>query len=181
MNAPEQALPNAPATPDQLAALYLRHRDTPCPACGYNRRDGATAACPECGEAIPIGPTKWSMALDTDRKSAIKAGWFLLILQLGLWCNGTVMAWERIGLIRMDAFPKSRINYLVLALHTPSVVLLPIAVWYTCKIIRNNSKMRHLRQTERAGLFSQSLAYTTLGAGPWLIFFTVWWISASRS
>lgn len=34
---------------DELAALYLRNRDTPCPGCGYNRRDGHTRACPECG------------------------------------------------------------------------------------------------------------------------------------
>lgn len=45
-----------PATPDELAATYLRARDVPCPGCGYNRRDGATAACPECGRFIRIAP-----------------------------------------------------------------------------------------------------------------------------
>lgn len=43
------------ATPDELAAFYLRGRDAPCPGCGYNRRDATAAACPECGLTIPIG------------------------------------------------------------------------------------------------------------------------------
>ena len=40
--------PEVTATPDELAAVYLRARDVPCPGCGYNRRGGAVAACPEC-------------------------------------------------------------------------------------------------------------------------------------
>jgi hypothetical protein len=43
---------STPATLDELATLYLRARDTPCPKCDYNRRDGTTAACPECGTDI---------------------------------------------------------------------------------------------------------------------------------
>lgn len=45
---------NAPASDDQLAALYLRGRDTPCPSCNYNRRDGTTSRCPECGTAFVL-------------------------------------------------------------------------------------------------------------------------------
>lgn len=46
--------PTHPATPDELAAVYLRARDIPCPGCGYNRRDGTTAACPECGHTLKL-------------------------------------------------------------------------------------------------------------------------------
>ena len=42
------------ATNDQLAALYLRDRDTPCPSCNYNRRDGTTSTCPECGDQMKL-------------------------------------------------------------------------------------------------------------------------------
>lgn len=59
MNAPEQAFPT---TPDQLATLYLRNRDTPCPACNYNRRDGATAACPECRTPLRLGDTTQTLS-----------------------------------------------------------------------------------------------------------------------
>ncbi|MEM9374141.1 MAG: hypothetical protein AAGA55_10905 [Planctomycetota bacterium] len=45
---PTQPPDNIPATPDELAALYLRGRDVPCPGCGYNLRDGTSAVCPEC-------------------------------------------------------------------------------------------------------------------------------------
>lgn len=46
------ATQSTPATPDELAALYLRARDIPCPGCGYNRRDGIAAACPECSAPL---------------------------------------------------------------------------------------------------------------------------------
>lgn len=62
-----------PATPDELAALYLRDRDIDCPACGYNRRDGAAAACPECDHPLMLGgvlegidPTVADTALGTN-------------------------------------------------------------------------------------------------------------------
>lgn len=43
-----------PATPDELAALYFRGHDVPCPGCGYNRRDGTTAVCPECSHKTSV-------------------------------------------------------------------------------------------------------------------------------
>jgi len=43
------------ATPDELAVLYLKDRDVPCPGCAYNRRDGTQAACPECQEPVRVG------------------------------------------------------------------------------------------------------------------------------
>jgi hypothetical protein len=48
--------PTQTATPDELAALYLRARDVPCPNCNYNRRDGVAAACPECAHSLWLAP-----------------------------------------------------------------------------------------------------------------------------
>jgi len=39
---------------DAIASVYLQGRDVPCPACGYNRRDGASATCPECRHNLSI-------------------------------------------------------------------------------------------------------------------------------
>lgn len=47
-----------PATPTELAELYLRARDVPCLKCGYNRRDGTAAACPECGHHLRLGTVR---------------------------------------------------------------------------------------------------------------------------
>lgn len=51
---PDPASQPTPATPDELAAIYLRARDVPCPNCNYNRRDGTAAACPECTHAFQV-------------------------------------------------------------------------------------------------------------------------------
>ncbi len=56
------------ATPDELATLFLRARDTPCPKCAYNRRDGITAACPECHATLPIGDTTQALQLRTTHR-----------------------------------------------------------------------------------------------------------------
>ena len=45
---------NNQATDDQLAALYLRSRDTPCPNCNYNRRDSTSSTCPECNHSFTL-------------------------------------------------------------------------------------------------------------------------------
>lgn len=44
----------SPLSHDELAAAYLKSRDIPCPHCAYNRRDGMSAACPECGHDLAI-------------------------------------------------------------------------------------------------------------------------------
>jgi hypothetical protein len=50
-----------PATPDELATLFLRARDIPCPKCSYNRRDGNTSACPECGAPLSLNQSHGSI------------------------------------------------------------------------------------------------------------------------
>ncbi len=47
-----------PSGLDETASLYLRARDVPCPGCGYNRRDGTDACCPECGHVLTLSPTE---------------------------------------------------------------------------------------------------------------------------
>ena len=42
------------ASDDELAAIYLRDRDVPCPSCAYNRRGGHSSTCPECGSALTL-------------------------------------------------------------------------------------------------------------------------------
>ena len=48
---------DTPASLDETAILYLRARDVPCPECGYNRRDGTEARCPECKHVLTLSPT----------------------------------------------------------------------------------------------------------------------------
>ena len=50
----DNSQPSLPATTDELAALFLCGRDSPCPSCNYNRRDGTTSTCPECGEQLRL-------------------------------------------------------------------------------------------------------------------------------
>lgn len=51
---PDKPQLTSPATNDELAVLYLRDRDTPCPSCNYNRRDGTTSTCPECATELAL-------------------------------------------------------------------------------------------------------------------------------
>lgn len=88
MNDPGQA------TPDELAALYLRGRDVPCPGCGYNRRDGTAAACPECGAGLSVGGavTERGMTMNPPRATAVVM--ILLTLSVFLMINfGLATAW----------------------------------------------------------------------------------------
>ena len=52
-------------------AGYLKGRDCPCPACGYNLRDLRSPACPECAAPLTI------RALRYRRYNAITPSFFL--------------------------------------------------------------------------------------------------------
>ncbi len=39
---------------DQIASLYLRGKNVNCLSCGYNRKNGAGSACPECGKDLVL-------------------------------------------------------------------------------------------------------------------------------
>ena len=69
---------HAPASSDQLAALYLRDRDTPCPSCNYNRRDGTTTICPECGSPLTI----IAASIHQERENLLLAKLVLLFIAL---------------------------------------------------------------------------------------------------
>ncbi|MBL4590682.1 MAG: hypothetical protein JKY96_01855 [Phycisphaerales bacterium] len=53
----EEEPTNQPTNDEALVVLYLKGRDVPCPSCGYNRRGGASATCPECSEIIKLMST----------------------------------------------------------------------------------------------------------------------------
>ncbi|MBK9128874.1 MAG: hypothetical protein IPM13_13900 [Phycisphaerales bacterium] len=55
------------AVADRVAA-FLHDRDVLCPACRYNLRNLATAACPECGRILSL-----HVNLDTPRFGALLA------------------------------------------------------------------------------------------------------------
>jgi hypothetical protein len=65
------------APPHELVTLYLQGRDVPCPACGYNRRNGTTTACPECATPIDIGPTI-SAGAQLNAPRTARLAWILL-------------------------------------------------------------------------------------------------------
>jgi DNA-directed RNA polymerase subunit RPC12/RpoP len=48
------AATGADAPEADALADYLRTRDVPCPACGYNLRGVTTGACPECGLRVTM-------------------------------------------------------------------------------------------------------------------------------
>lgn len=78
MDSPEPTAPNAPIPEDELVTAYLHGRDVPCPKCGYNRRDGKGATCPECDEQLRIIPTGKAGA--TQHTAFLKAMLVLFIV-----------------------------------------------------------------------------------------------------
>lgn len=81
--------PTVQASPDELAALYLRSRDTPCPECGYNRRDGLTAACPECDRKIRIVPSGTNIDPRTGRTASVVS--MVIACVAALCCGAAAM------------------------------------------------------------------------------------------
>lgn len=81
--------PTHPATPDELAAIYLRARDVPCPNCGYNRRDGQSAACPECGRIIRVAPQGSGVDERTGRVASVVS--VVIACGAALACGAAVM------------------------------------------------------------------------------------------
>jgi hypothetical protein len=97
---PDAPPPTSRATNDELAALYLRDRDTPCPSCNYNRRDGTTSTCPECATELVLVGTNSMLVPKYDKLA--KAG--LLI--------GTILALSKVAVKSYTtAFPLLRIGF----------------------------------------------------------------------
>ncbi len=51
----------------EFASLYFRARDTNCPSCGYNLRDGTGNICPECGCELAFDIYDKSKSVDSQR------------------------------------------------------------------------------------------------------------------
>lgn len=66
------------ANENELAELFLRGRDVDCPSCGYNRRDGKTSTCPECGCVIAMQAYDRDHPLDPQR--VIRLGLLFMVL-----------------------------------------------------------------------------------------------------
>lgn len=116
--------PPTPATPTELAALYLRDRDVPCLSCNYNRRDGTTTACPECGTSLSLTPTNHRIS----RTAA-------LLIMVAFAVIGVDLAWSiaytAVG-FRHDLQVSP--NPPILTLRVASTILLPtaaaiLAIW----------------------------------------------------
>ena len=84
------------ATNDELATLYLRDRDTPCPNCTYNRRDGTSDKCPECGS--PISIIAAPEGLQREHFRFAKTMLLFITLFSGFQCGEYVYAlWQRLS------------------------------------------------------------------------------------
>jgi len=96
-NKPQRA---SPATNDELAALYLRDRDTPCPSCNYNRRDGTTSLCPECGTELVLVGTNSMFVPKYDKlaKAGLLIGVLLTLSKVAVKSYTTAFPLLRIGL-----------------------------------------------------------------------------------
>lgn len=94
--------PTAPATADELAALYLRGRDVACPGCGYNRRDAVSSVCPECNAVLALDVAQ-KQIVPMTRRVARRLAWLLIaatvlgtfgmLFNVGwaLWTTGAVV------------------------------------------------------------------------------------------
>ncbi len=60
-------------------ALYLRDRDVPCPACGYNLRGATMDKCPECSRAITLQVAGETMMLGPTRILSFWVLWIVLL------------------------------------------------------------------------------------------------------
>lgn len=80
---PSTAEPTQPASRDELATVYLKGRDVPCPNCNYNRRDATRSKCPECQSPIEIGelqPQQFAISRSHARLIFMAIGLFSLIV-----------------------------------------------------------------------------------------------------
>lgn len=148
-----------PATPDELAALFLRGRDVPCPGCGYNRRDGTASACPECGKPC---------CLELTRHSKHRAMLWILIPALAISIHD--FAWAAIFAttdfrheLDLGAPP------LTLALDTAGPVLLPFAAalcWILTVLTKRDCRARFRLGFLAAVLLMVHLVNTRLWSMP---------------
>ncbi len=142
MTAPAQAPTDqpTPATPDELAAIYLRARDVPCPGCGYNLRDGSVAACPECDHTLSLAAANQALVRPPAR--TIVAATIAMLLFSIPWAittitfiNWTSLAQRVISTIQPSRYPNAGIewhhavNIIEVVGQTAAIPLSIITLW----------------------------------------------------
>lgn len=115
-----------PATPDELATLYLRGRDVPCPGCGYNRRDGTMAACPECATPIEFGLALVSGA-QLNHSRSTRLAWVILVA-LAAELAVLLISIIYTGSTLLSGYAGNLTNWISISLHVTITVVLLIAI-----------------------------------------------------
>ncbi len=166
------------ATPDELAPSYFRGRDVACPGCGYNRRDGLTAACPECRTPIQISDNGAERWLSLSRRRAMFIGVVMLTFSTVYWISYCHSAWEMIETISVDPRSWTRGWWILhYALWMPAVCCLPIAAWHFIRMLRRRP-INSTGHADRSGAsFHRGILWCVIAIGPWTIFqigSTIW-------
>lgn len=164
--------PTQPATPDEIATLYLRARDTPCPGCGYNRRDGTTAACPECHAAVHLSDNSADRWLSLSKRRSKVIAWSLLLFCIIYWVAYAASIWEIIQIIAVDMRSWNFWWYILhIAVYAPFVVCLPLAAWQLICLIRSRSDA-HI-PSEHGILLHRACRWCIIAFIPWTLFMIV--------
>ncbi|MCC5824032.1 MAG: hypothetical protein LAT64_13185 [Phycisphaerales bacterium] len=161
-------MPDAPAAPDELATLYLRARDVPCPGCGYNRRDGTAAACPECQISVHLTDNSADRWLSLSKRRSRIIAWSLLLICIIYWVVFIASAWEIVQRISTGLVsPWSWWHTIYFAPYPPLVVCLPLAAWQLIRLIRCRSDA-HM-PNEHGILLYRACRWCIIAIGPWTL------------
>ena len=157
---------------DEILSLYLQDRDTPCPGCGYNRKDSTTPKCPECGLSISLFVAPIHHDRNTMRMgkaffwfiaifSAFQAGEYvydLIFRQIiggGIWSNGV---------------------------RTSSSIMIGGAILWTSPLILSIKQLLSIKKRKTQPSIKQTLplmaltiTLLTLQATVWIIFNWIYW------
>lgn len=160
-----------PATDDELAAFYLRARDVLCANCGYNRRDGTGAACPECQAQLNVhtGTPRAGAFLGPGLGKAIAIALLLVSLLItGLYASST---YDAIQYYANPVFPVP----LVLGYHISAWVYATATALFIAALITQARLLAALTRgpptPDRAGrLLAWSIGLMLVAALPETIF-----------
>jgi hypothetical protein len=170
--------PAQPATPDELAAFYLRARDVPCPGCNYNRRDGTAAECPECQTLIRLADNCADNWLSLSKRRSIFVGWIMLALCIAYWVGHCVSVWEVTQIISVDIRPWTQWWWILhLVVWIPAVICLPLAAWYFVRMLRQSPGGDADGVNRRSDSFYKGFRWGIIAIGPSSIFsigLTIW-------
>lgn len=154
--------PAQPATPDELAALYLRARDVPCPGCGYNRRDGAVAICPECSKLFELRIESTEIRQRIRRRDT----WTAVLLS-AIGTTMLVQSASGVTLAGINIYTNGYMSYFGRFLAFGAIRLVCSALVIRCSIAWLLKERRGSHQSELAPLPSPMLAaFVFVGIAP---------------